>query len=88
MLLARSASRRPRLRFDTPPFDAQAARSFGGVAGSLRPSGRTSRARAFDAIIAATAMTNDLPLYTCNPRDFEGIDGLRLQDVAHPDQVT
>ena len=71
--------------FDPLPFDARAARSFGGVAASLRRSGRKSTARAFDAMIAATAMANDLPLYTCNPRDFEGIDGLRVRRIPHPD---
>ena len=62
--------------FDPIPFDAAAARAFAGVAASLRRSGRTTRARAFDALIAAVARANDLPLYSANPRDFEGIDGL------------
>jgi tRNA(fMet)-specific endonuclease VapC len=62
--------------FDPIPFDAAAARAFGGVAASLRRSGRTAKARAFDALIAAVARANDLPLYTANPRDFEGIDDL------------
>jgi hypothetical protein len=68
------------------PFDAAAARSFGRVAASLRRTGRETRARAFDAMIAATAMANDLPLFTCNPSDFEGIDGLDLRRVTHPDR--
>jgi predicted nucleic acid-binding protein len=56
------------------------------VAASLRRSGRKTKSRAFDALIAATAMANDLPVYTCNPRDFEGIDGLRVEPVPHPDE--
>ena len=72
--------------FEPLAFDAQAARSFGGVAASLRRSGRTTKSRAFDALIAATAIANDLPVYTCNPRDFEGIDGLRVEGVPHPDE--
>lgn len=32
-------------------------------------------------MIAATAVANDLPLYTSNPRDFSGIEGLRVVDV-------
>ena len=52
------------------PFDAQAARSFGRVAASLRRSGRKATARAFDAMVAATALANGLALYTCNPRDL------------------
>ncbi len=71
--------------FEPLPFDAQAARSFGAVAASLRRSGRKTSARAFDAMIAATALANGLPVYTCNPRDFEGIDGLRVEAMPHPD---
>ncbi len=70
--------------FDPLPFDAGAARAFGGVAASLRRSGRKSSARAYDAMIAATAIANDLPLYTCNPSDFAGVDGLRLVAVPVP----
>ena len=33
------------------------------------------------------AISNDLPLYTCNPRDFEHMDGLDLRSVPHPDGV-
>jgi tRNA(fMet)-specific endonuclease VapC len=70
--------------FDPLPFDASAARMFGGVATSLRRSGRKTAARAFDALIAAIAMAHELPVYTCNPRDFEGIDGLRVEAVQIP----
>jgi predicted nucleic acid-binding protein len=72
--------------FEPLPFDLRAARSFGGVAASLRRSGRKIKSRAFDAMIAATAVANDLPVYTCNPRDFEGIDGLRVEGAPHPDE--
>jgi tRNA(fMet)-specific endonuclease VapC len=48
--------------------------------------GSKSAARAYDAMIAAVAVANDLPLYTCNPDDFTGIDGLRVVAVPHPDQ--
>ena len=72
--------------FEPLPFDSQAARSFGRVAASLRRSGRKTASRPFDAMIAATALANDLPLYTCNPRDFEGIEELRLHPIPHPDQ--
>jgi hypothetical protein len=70
--------------FDPLPFDSAAARAFGRVASSLRRSGRKANARAFDALIAATAMANDLPVYTCNPSDFAGIDDLVVVEVAHP----
>ena len=62
--------------FDPIPFDDRAARAFGTVAASLRSSGRTRAARAYDALIAATALANQLPVFTRNPGDFEGIDGL------------
>lgn len=70
--------------FEPLPFDAEAARAFGQVAASLRRSGRKAAARAYDAMIAAVAITNELPLYTCNPNDFEGIDGLELVPVPVP----
>ena len=71
--------------FEPIAFDAQAARAFGQVAASLRRSGRKPSARAFDALIAATAIANGLPLYTCNPGDFAGIDGLTIRAVAITD---
>jgi len=71
--------------FQPLPFDAQAARAFGGVAASLRRSGRKTAARAYDAMIAAVAIANDLPLFTCNPEDFAGIDGFSLVAVPHPE---
>jgi tRNA(fMet)-specific endonuclease VapC len=71
--------------FDPLPFDRAAAHSFGQVAASLRRSGRTTSARAYDALIAATALANGLPVYTCNPYDFSGIDGLTVVLVPIPD---
>ena len=71
--------------FDPLPFDAAAARAFGGVAASLRRNGRKATARAYDAMIAATAVAAELPVYTCNPSDFIGIDGLEVVEVPHPD---
>ena len=71
--------------FDPLPFDAAAARAFGGVAASLRSTGRKPAARAYDAMIAAIAVAADVPVYTCNPKDFEGIAGLNVVAVPHPD---
>lgn len=70
--------------FTPLPFDAAAARAFGRVAASLRRAGRKSSARAYDAMIAATALANDVPLYTCNPVDFLGIEGLNVIAVPVP----
>ena len=72
--------------FDPLPFDAAAARSFGAVAASLRRAGRKPQARAFDAMIAAIAVSRELPIHTCNPRDFAGIENLDVVAVAHPDR--
>lgn len=72
--------------FDPLPFDAAAARSFGQVAASLRRAGRKPAARAYDAMIAAVCVANDLPLHTCNADDFSDIDGLVVVDVPHPDR--
>jgi tRNA(fMet)-specific endonuclease VapC len=71
--------------FEPLPFDAAAARAFGRVAASLHRAGRKAHARAYDAMIAATAISNDLPLYTCNPADFKHIDELDLRPIGHPD---
>jgi predicted nucleic acid-binding protein len=64
--------------FEPLPFDAAAARAFGRVAASLRRAGRKPAARAYDAI------ANDLPLFTCNPDDFDGIDDLRVVALPVP----
>jgi predicted nucleic acid-binding protein len=73
--------------FDPLPFDANAARAFGLVAASLRRAGRKTSARAYDAMIAAIAISNELPLYTCNPTDFRGIDGLTVIAVPPPSKA-
>ena len=68
--------------FDPIPFDAAAARAFGRVAAELRASGRKTSARAYDALIAATAVANGLPVYTRNPDDFVGVDALTVVAVG------
>lgn len=70
---------------DPLPFDAASARAFGRVSASLRRAGRKTTARTYDAMIAATAMANNLPIYTCNPMDFSGIDGVDVVTVPIPD---
>jgi tRNA(fMet)-specific endonuclease VapC len=93
-LVARTASERAARQahlqqaeadFEPLPFDAAAARAFGQVASSLRRAGRKPAARSYDAMIAAVAVANGLPLYTCNPDDFAAIDQLSVIDVPHPD---
>ena len=69
--------------FDPLPFDVAGPAHFGRLAASLRRAGRKPAARAYDAMIAAVAISNDLPLYTCNPQGFAGIDGLTVVPVPH-----
>lgn len=63
--------------FDPVPFDAEAARAYGRVYAQVAAGGRKARGRrAVDLLIAATALAAELPLYTCNPSDFGGLDSL------------
>jgi len=71
--------------FEPLAFDSAAARAFGAVAASLRRKGRKPAARTYDAMIAATAIANEMPVHTCNPADFQEIDGLEVITVTHPD---
>ena len=60
-------------------------RPLPGPSGAWRPrcgAPAEARGRAYDAMIAAIALANGLPLYTCNPRDFAGIDGLEVLEAA------
>ena len=69
---------------DPLPFDAAAARAYGRIYAATRARHRKPRgARAVDLMIAAVALANDLPLFTCNPDDFEHLaeTGLDLQVV-------
>jgi len=59
------------------PFDERAARAYGIVFAAVNSSGRKPRgARAVDLLIAATACSLNLPLYTRNPEDFKGLEGV------------
>jgi predicted nucleic acid-binding protein len=63
--------------FDVLPLDAAVARAFGRVYAAVAATGRKARGRrALDLLIAATALASDLPVYTRNAEDFEGLAGL------------
>ncbi|MDT0549716.1 MULTISPECIES: type II toxin-antitoxin system VapC family toxin [Streptomyces] len=62
--------------FDPIPFDAEAARVYGRVCAAMISAGRKPRRRVADLMIAAVAIAEDLPLFTTNPDDFKGLDGL------------
>jgi predicted nucleic acid-binding protein len=58
------------------PFDAAAVRSYGLVVAAVVREGRKPRSRFADLLIAATAHSNRLDLYSRNAEDFTGLDGL------------
>jgi predicted nucleic acid-binding protein len=63
--------------FDPLPVDAAVARAYGRVFAASLAAGRRPRGRrAFDMLIAATAVAEGLPLYTRNPADFVGLEDL------------
>ncbi|MEU3949389.1 type II toxin-antitoxin system VapC family toxin [Streptomyces sp. NPDC029526] len=62
--------------FDPIPFDAEAARIYGRICAAVISAGRKSRRRVADLMIAAIAVAENLPLFTTNPDDFEGLDDL------------
>jgi predicted nucleic acid-binding protein len=63
--------------FEAIPFDAAAARACGRLYAEVASGGRKARGKgALDLLIAATALAADLPLYTRNPSDFEGLQAL------------
>lgn len=62
--------------FDPIPFGVEAARIYGRVTASVVAVGRKPRRRAIDLMIAATATAEELPLYTMNPDDFDGLRNL------------
>jgi predicted nucleic acid-binding protein len=79
---AERARRQDRLQrveatFEPIPVDAAVARAYGRVYAAVATAGRRARGRrAFDLLIAATALAAELPLYTRNPDDFGGLESL------------
>jgi predicted nucleic acid-binding protein len=76
---AERARRQDRLQraeatFEPLPVDRNVARAYGRVYAAVTTAGRKARGRrAIDLLIAATAMSTGLPLYTRNPNDFAGV---------------
>jgi predicted nucleic acid-binding protein len=79
---AERARRQDRLQraeaaFEPLPVDADVARAYGRVYAAVAAGGTKARGRrALDLLIAATGLANDLPVYTCNPEDFEDLGSL------------
>lgn len=68
--------------FEPLPIDGAVARAYGRIYSAVAAAGRKARGRrAFDLLIAATALAAGLPLYTRNPEDFAELAGL-LEVVA------
>ena len=64
-------------QFPVYPFDVAAARIYARIWASLVQRGFTVGAH--DLVIAATAISLDYTVITSNRRDFEKIEGLRLE---------
>ena len=76
-----SPSRRGRLdqmlgEMTVLPFGNAEADAYGSIVASCG----FSRSRILDRMIAATALVHELVVVTCNPRDFESIPGLQVED--------
>jgi predicted nucleic acid-binding protein len=79
------ALQRAESEFDPVPFDAEAARIYGRVTAAGVAAGRKPRRRIADLMIVATAIAEDLPLYTTNPGDYAGLQKLiRVVPVTRP----
>jgi len=80
--LVERARRQDRLQraeavFDPLPFDNSAARAYGRIYAAVLAAGRKARgARAVDLLIAAVACSEQLPLFTRNPGDFQVLGDL------------
>lgn len=60
--------------WDAVSFDGDAARAYGRIFAATRATGRSTRARLADLLIASTAAASGLPLYTRNPSDLSGLE--------------
>jgi predicted nucleic acid-binding protein len=73
--------------FEPLPFDTEAARQYGVIVAGVIAAGRTPRRRQADLMIAAIAAAHRLPLYTTNPDDFLGAEGI-VNVIAVPRPAT
>ena len=63
--------------FEAIPFDVAAARAYGRIcAAALAARQKPRGGRAVDLLIAATALSRALPLFTRNATDFKGLTEL------------
>jgi predicted nucleic acid-binding protein len=60
--------------FEAIPFDVAAARAYGRICAAVLAASQKPRGgRAVDLLIAATALSRALPLFTRNAADFKGL---------------
>jgi toxin FitB len=64
------------VEFDPLPFDGEAATRYGTLVALVIEAERDPGPRRMDLMIAAIASAHDLPLFTRNPSDFAGLDGM------------
>ena len=69
--------------FEPVPVTGEVARAYGLCASVVANSGRNPRSRAFDLLIAATALVMDAQLYTHNVVDFRGLE--QLVEIVVPE---
>ena len=63
-------------QFDPLPFDGNAVTRYGSLVALTVAARRDPRPRRMDLMVAAIASSRNLPLYTRNAADFEGLDAL------------
>lgn len=62
--------------FEALVFGPEAARAYGRIYAAAAARGRRGRRRQVDLMIAATAASAGIPLFTRNPEDVAGLEGL------------
>lgn len=60
--------------FESLPFDGEAAARYGTLVALTVEARRDPRPRRIDLMIAAIASVHQLPLYTRNGKDFQGLE--------------
>jgi predicted nucleic acid-binding protein len=67
-------------------MDSETGLTFGRLAADLDTVGRPSTHRIQDLWLAALAVQHGLAVLTQNPRDFEGIPGLKVMRISSTDR--